>query len=146
MAYVRRIHMFDISGQRSDRKKWIHFFESVTSIIFCTSLSEYDEVLLEEPNQVCVPTLSISRLTSSPVQNRMTESLVLFDSVVNSRWFLRTSIMLFLNKIDVFKNKLPKVCGLPSCPGPSHCIHQFVGTVGELLPRVHRRRGHQQGG
>ena len=42
-------------------------------------------------------------------QNRMAESLVLFDSVINSRWFLRTSIILFLNKIDVFKNKLPKV-------------------------------------
>ena len=44
----------------------------------------------------------------------MAESLVLFDSVINSRWFLRTSIILFLNKIDVFKNKLPKVC---TCPG-----------------------------
>ena len=42
-------------------------------------------------------------------QNRMAESLVLFESVINSRWFLRTSIILFLNKIDVFKNKLPKV-------------------------------------
>ncbi|KAI0733838.1 G-protein alpha subunit [Fomitopsis betulina] len=86
------IHMFDVGGQRSERKKWIHCFESVTSIIFCTALSEYDQVLLEERNQ-----------------NRMAESLVLFDSVINSRWFLRTSIILFLNKIDVFKNKLPKV-------------------------------------
>ncbi|KAF7416209.1 Guanine nucleotide-binding protein alpha-2 subunit [Pleurotus ostreatus] len=86
------IHMFDVGGQRSERKKWIHCFESVTSIIFCTALSEYDQVLLEERNQ-----------------NRMVESLVLFESVINSRWFLRTSIILFLNKIDVFKNKLPKV-------------------------------------
>lgn len=39
----------------------------------------------------------------------MSESLVLFESVINSRWFLRTSIILFLNKIDVFKKKLPKV-------------------------------------
>lgn len=39
----------------------------------------------------------------------MAESLVLFESVINSRWFLRTSIILFLNKIDVFKTKLPKV-------------------------------------
>ncbi|KAH8985522.1 G-protein alpha subunit [Lactarius akahatsu] len=86
------IHMVDVGGQRSERKKWIHNFESVTSIIFCTALSEYDQVLLEERNQ-----------------NRMAESLVLFESVINSRWFLRTSIILFLNKIDVFKNKLPKV-------------------------------------
>jgi guanine nucleotide-binding protein G(i) subunit alpha len=39
----------------------------------------------------------------------MSESLVLFESVINSRWFTRTSIILFLNKIDVFKVKLPKV-------------------------------------
>ncbi|KIM55445.1 hypothetical protein SCLCIDRAFT_1221134 [Scleroderma citrinum Foug A] len=86
------IHMFDVGGQRSERKKWIHCFESVTSIIFCTALSEYDQVLLEAKEQ-----------------NRMEESLILFESVINSRWFLRTSIILFLNKIDVFKVKLPKV-------------------------------------
>lgn len=44
--------MFDVGGQRSERKKWIHCFESVTSIIFCTALSEYDQVLLEQRNQV----------------------------------------------------------------------------------------------
>ncbi|KAJ6607205.1 heterotrimeric G-protein alpha subunit, GPA3-like protein [Mycena sp. CBHHK59/15] len=86
------IHMFDVGGQRSERKKWIHCFESVTSIIFCTALSEYDQVLLEEKGQ-----------------NRMRESLQLFESVINSRWFLRTSIILFLNKIDVFREKLGKV-------------------------------------
>ena len=45
--------MFDVGGQRSERKKWIHCFENVTSIIFCVALSEYDQVLLEESNQVC---------------------------------------------------------------------------------------------
>ncbi|KAL1305310.1 hypothetical protein AAFC00_002212 [Neodothiora populina] len=83
------IHMFDVGGQRSERKKWIHCFENVTSIIFCVALSEYDQVLLEASDQ-----------------NRMVESLVLFDSVVNSRWFMRTSIILFLNKVDLFRQKL----------------------------------------
>ncbi|KAH8163588.1 hypothetical protein CIB48_g4659 [Xylaria polymorpha] len=84
-------YMFDVGGQRSERKKWIHCFENVTSIIFCVALSEYDQVLLEESSQ-----------------NRMMESLLLFDSVVNSRWFMRTSIILFLNKVDIFKAKLPR--------------------------------------
>jgi hypothetical protein len=44
--------MFDVGGQRSERAKWIHCFESVTSIIFCTALSEYDQVLLEESKTV----------------------------------------------------------------------------------------------
>ncbi|KAG5356319.1 Guanine nucleotide-binding protein alpha-3 subunit [Yarrowia sp. B02] len=84
------IHMYDVGGQRSERKKWIHCFENVTLIIFCVALSEYDQVLLEEKNA-----------------NRMNESLVLFDSIINSRWFVRTSVVLFLNKIDVFTEKLP---------------------------------------
>jgi len=46
--------MFDVGGQRSERKKWIHCFEDVTSIIFCVALSEYDQVLLEESSQVSV--------------------------------------------------------------------------------------------
>lgn len=46
------ISMFDVGGQRSERKKWIHCFEAVTSIIFCVALSEYDQVLLEESGQV----------------------------------------------------------------------------------------------
>jgi hypothetical protein len=65
----------------------------------------------------------ITRVTSCQsfmnAQNRMAESLVLFESVINSRWFLRTSIILFLNKIDVFKAKLPKVSTHPmSIPSP----------------------------
>jgi len=81
--------MFDVGGQRSERKKWIHCFEAVTCIIFCVALSEYDQVLLE------VSTI-----------NRMEESLTLFGSIVNSAWFTRTSIVLFLNKIDIFRKKL----------------------------------------
>lgn len=46
--------MFDVGGQRSERKKWIHCFENVTSIIFCVALSEYDQVLLEESSQVSI--------------------------------------------------------------------------------------------
>ena len=99
--------MFDVGGQRSERKKWIHCFENVTSIIFCVALSEYDQVLLEESNQVCLRVAFVHWLWLRPrCQNRMMESLVLFDSVVNSRWFMRTSIILFLNKVDLFKQKL----------------------------------------
>lgn len=99
--------MFDVGGQRSERKKWIHCFENVTSIIFCVALSEYDQVLLEESSQVCLVASLVWNLADL-LQNRMMESLVLFDSVVNSRWFMRTSIVLFLNKVDLFRQKLKK--------------------------------------
>ncbi|KAF7359989.1 Guanine nucleotide-binding protein subunit alpha [Mycena venus] len=112
------IHMFDVSGQRSERKKWIHCFESVTSIIFCTALSEYDEPFLEQrgpvlmslgvDNDILVSTFAAS-LRASGHCSRLRESLYLFESVINSRWFLRTSVILLMNKIMEFKRKLPKI-------------------------------------
>lgn len=44
--------MVDVGGQRSERKKWIHCFENVTSIIFLAALNEYDQVLYESENDV----------------------------------------------------------------------------------------------
>ena len=53
------IQLSDVGGQQSERKKWIHCFESVTSFNFCTALSEYDRVLSEESNTVRSPALSL---------------------------------------------------------------------------------------
>lgn len=82
--------MFDVGGQRSERKKWIHCFENVTALVFMVAISEYDQKLVEDESV-----------------NRMMESLNLFDSIVNSKWFIKTPIILFLNKIDLFMAKLP---------------------------------------
>ncbi|XP_004399328.1 PREDICTED: guanine nucleotide-binding protein G(i) subunit alpha-2 isoform X1 [Odobenus rosmarus divergens] len=81
--------MFDVGGQRSERKKWIHCFEGVTAIIFCVALSAYDLVLAEDEEM-----------------NRMHESMKLFDSICNNKWFTDTSIILFLNKKDLFEEKI----------------------------------------
>jgi len=98
--------LFDVGGQRSERKKWIHCFENVTALVFLVALSEYDQMLYEDESV-----------------NRMQEALTLFDSICNSRWFVKTSIVrcllppsyvllspshqiLFLNKIDLFAEKL----------------------------------------
>ncbi|NWJ05347.1 GNAT3 protein, partial [Crypturellus undulatus] len=84
--------MFDVGGQRSERKKWIHCFEGVTCIIFCAALSAYDMVLVEDKEV-----------------NRMHESLQLFNSICNHKCFATTSIVLFLNKKDLFQEKITKV-------------------------------------
>ncbi|KAJ9072862.1 guanine nucleotide-binding protein subunit alpha, variant 2 [Entomophthora muscae] len=44
--------MVDVGGQRSERKKWIHCFENVTSIIFMVAINEYDQTLIEDDNMV----------------------------------------------------------------------------------------------
>jgi len=93
-----KFKMFDVGGQRNERKKWIHCFENVTAVLFIGVLSEYDLVLYEDENM-----------------NRMEETLNLFDEICNSRWFRETSIILFLNKRDVFAEKIVKV-PLKVCP------------------------------
>ena len=60
--------MYDVGGQRNERKKWIHCFDDVTAVIFVASLSEYDQVLYED-NTV----------------NRMEEAVTLFSDIANSR-------------------------------------------------------------
>lgn len=44
--------MFDVGGQRSERRKWIHFFDNVTAVIFTTALSAYDQKLREDNTTV----------------------------------------------------------------------------------------------
>ena len=36
----------------------------------------------------------------------MEESLKLFESIINNRWFVETSVILFLNKKDLFEEKI----------------------------------------
>ncbi|POW00266.1 hypothetical protein PSTT_13252 [Puccinia striiformis] len=107
--------MLDVGGQRSERQKWIHCFENVTLIVFLAAISEYDQFLREE-NSVVRSSLTSSFLGLMRFQkfqkwmvffqNRMDEALTLFGSISNSRWFNKTSIILFLNKIDIFKEKV----------------------------------------
>jgi len=82
----------DVGGQRSERRKWIHCFQDVTAILYVVALSDYD-LMLEEDMQT----------------NRMVESLELFEKVVNNRWFEKVNVLLFLNKKDLFEEKIKQV-------------------------------------
>jgi len=83
--------VFDVGGQRSQRKKWIHCFDDAKAVIFVVALSEYDQVLSEDNTT-----------------NRMQESLQLFKQVCNNRFFVETNMLLFLNKMDLFVEKVGK--------------------------------------
>ncbi|KAK3849069.1 hypothetical protein Pcinc_044162 [Petrolisthes cinctipes] len=82
-------HMFDVGGQRDERRKWIQCFNDVTAIIFVTACSSYNMVLREDPSQ-----------------NRLRESLDLFRSIWNNRWLRTISVILFLNKQDLLAEKI----------------------------------------
>uniref|UniRef100_A0A673M4F9 Guanine nucleotide-binding protein G(olf) subunit alpha n=1 Tax=Sinocyclocheilus rhinocerous TaxID=307959 RepID=A0A673M4F9_9TELE len=82
-------HMFDVGGQRDERKKWIQCFNDVTAIIFVVASSSYNMVLREDNNT-----------------NRLREALALFRSIWNNRWLRTISVILFLNKQDMLAEKV----------------------------------------
>ena len=82
-------HMFDVGGQRSERKKWIHIFDNVDCVLFVVAMSEYDQMLVEDR---CV--------------NRMHESLNLFEDIVNNEFFAEMPFIVFFNKKDLFEEKV----------------------------------------
>lgn len=81
--------MVDVGGQKSERRKWIHCFQDVTSILFLVSLSGYDQCLVEDKDA-----------------NQMQDAMTIWDSICHSQWFKQTSVILFLNKNDLFERKL----------------------------------------
>ncbi|GMH84918.1 hypothetical protein TL16_g10068 [Triparma laevis f. inornata] len=87
-----QFEMYDVGGQRNERKKWIHCFDDVTAVIFVAALSEYDQRLFEDANT-----------------NRMVEAIDLFDEIANNRYFRESSMILFLNKRDLFEGKIERV-------------------------------------
>jgi len=87
-----KFKMIDVGGQRNERKKWIHCFENVTAVLFVVDISAYDRMLYEDEKV-----------------NRLEEALNLFENICNSRWFRDTSIILFLNKSDLFREKIATV-------------------------------------
>jgi hypothetical protein len=84
--------MYDVGGQRNERKKWIHCFDNVTAVIFVAALSEYNQRLFEDQ-----------------AVNRMTEALDLFEEITSNNYFLNSSMLLFLNKRDLFEDKVKTV-------------------------------------
>ena len=84
--------MYDVGGQRGERKKWIHCFDHVHAIFFIASLNDYDQTLAEDKTR-----------------NRLLESVCLFEGIISLPWFKNTSIILFLNKNDLFTEKIKSV-------------------------------------
>ncbi|BFY99006.1 hypothetical protein BsWGS_02045 [Bradybaena similaris] len=93
----RLYRMIDVAGQRSLRKKWIHFFTEVTAVAFFVSLTAFDETLEEEPTV-----------------NSLQDSLQAFNEVSHNQFLEKTDFILFLNKKDLFANKL-KSSSLSAC-------------------------------
>lgn len=76
--------MFDVGGQRDERRKWIQCFNDVTAIIFVTACSSYNLVLREDATQ-----------------NRLKESLELFKSIWNNRYGKKSGCGLSVKQLNM---------------------------------------------
>merc|ERR1712083_260379 len=111
----------DVGGQRNERSKWVHQFSIVDAVLFVASLSCYDQKLFEEEDV-----------------NAMHESIRLFHQVCSQRYFKRSSMILFLNKVDLFDEKILsksiKEC-FPDYEGPDRdrdAAMTYSGNIHEL--------------
>jgi hypothetical protein len=60
--------VYDVGGQRGERKKWIQVFDSVVAILYLADCSGFDQTLREDPTK-----------------NRLMETLEIFEQVWNNR-------------------------------------------------------------
>ncbi|XP_070212037.1 guanine nucleotide-binding protein subunit alpha-11-like isoform X2 [Littorina saxatilis] len=120
--------VIDVAGQKSLRKKWIHFFEGVTAVLFFVALSGYDEAVEEEPSM-----------------NMMQDSLQAFHEVSHNHFLEKTDFILFLNKKDIFVNHI-QVTGLTKCfphyKGPPHSAEDSLRFIKDQF--IQHKPGHKQ--
>ena len=102
-------HVTDVGGARSERLKWINCFNDVSGILFVASLTDYDDFRTEYSTIVGASSplvLSGTRIYIKKRVTRMDESLDLFRRICASTYFRRTSVLLFLNKIDAYVRRI----------------------------------------
>ncbi|KAJ3077553.1 Guanine nucleotide-binding protein G(t) subunit alpha-2, partial [Rhizoclosmatium hyalinum] len=102
--------IYDVGGQRSERKKWAQYFDDTQAIIFLVAISAYDQVCSEDEET-----------------NRVVESMNLFGSICNHPLFKKTDMVLFFNKIDLFQEKVKK-------RPVSLYFHDYEGPAEEYEP------------
>ncbi|XP_059473720.1 guanine nucleotide-binding protein G(f) subunit alpha-like [Neocloeon triangulifer] len=81
--------MFDVGGQRGERRKWIQAFDGIHAVLFLVATSSFDQTLREDN-----------------ATNRLREALTLFKDVWDSRYLRDAGVILFLNKQDVLEQKI----------------------------------------
>ena len=95
------VTFLNLRGGGGERRKWVHLFDDVQYCLFPLDPSIYDETLFED----CETTL-------------LSESLCLFDSVRNSRYFCNCHILIVFYDISSFRKKLqvsPFASWYPDC-------------------------------
>ena len=119
----------DIGGHRSQRQRWLQCFDNVRSILFLTASNDFDRQTPEEPHI-----------------NRLVESTDIFELIVNNQILVNVSVILFLNKTDLLKEKIVDTnVGdfLPSFSGNPRCLGDVQKFLVGLFDRKRRERSQE---
>lgn len=73
-------------------RNWIHFFQDTLALVFVVPIADYDK-----------------RSHVDPHKWKLRETLEVFNEVCNSRFFSDTSVCLFFNNVNEFREKLKTV-------------------------------------
>lgn len=83
------INLVDLGGQRGERRKWVRTYEESHGVLFITALSEFDMLMWENKKD-----------------NRVQDSIDIFDSLMQEESLNNTQMILFFNKSDLLREKL----------------------------------------
>ncbi|XP_045165932.2 guanine nucleotide-binding protein G(o) subunit alpha-like isoform X2 [Mercenaria mercenaria] len=95
------------TGEMPRNRRLLHYFESVMAIIFIVDISIYDQFN-----------------DNDPPKNILTESMELYGTVCNNKYFEDKCLILFFSKTDTFEEKIrtialnsyfPEYCGTKNC-------------------------------
>ena len=124
-----QLRIIDCGGQRSQRRKWLKYFDSATAVVFVSNLDDYWRPAAE-----------------GDAPNALMESLEVFEETVNAGALHNCPVLLFLNKTDLlpgalarypFNEYFPDFKG--DCLEPKAVI-KYVGSLFEARNNVPLRQ------
>ena len=92
-----KVVLIDAGGCRNERRKWIHYFQDMSNILFMVDLSGYDKCLVEDHDAVCIFIVKLDqdwRLNNKPfTQTQIQHAMIVWDSICHSQLFRQTSMV-----------------------------------------------------
>ena len=83
------LQLLDLGGRRSERQKWRRCFDAVAGVVFVASVGDFMDPLDEDPTV-----------------NRLTESVQIFEEIVNHRLCQGIPVVVTFTKVDLLADAL----------------------------------------
>ena len=119
---------FDVGGTRSDRIKWIHTYAHVSVVLFTVDTTAYAKVVHEDRSV-----------------NRMHEQLIVWDSIVNDKWFAKTVFVLIFTRLDMLEDYMRREpvedhLDYPHLADRIDSVHRYMQYLTERFLSLVQRR------